>query len=565
MPTRSSGCYTCRKRKIRCDETQPHCKKCATHGVPCPGYRSDKPDRIEFKDLTQDTVVRARGQYKAKEARKTSATSSISTLPFVFVDSPFDLVESGYASSAYDASSPESLSLAVTDRPLSTLVFPPNLLSPVVNRQSMYGAFLDVYMPKAPGGGLDHFELFETIAAMPTTLPALEEGLQALSLVSVGSVNKDEVLLRESSARYGKALASLGKTLAREETFRQDEVLAAVTVLATAALYDHINQGDTAWYKHVQGSLQLIAARGAESITSELGLLLYANARHAALVQTLIARKAPLMAQPQFRILAFKVPVPDSSTGFYDVAIQIPGLLEQHDILVCEPSIIPTTEDIDALLGQCALIESDLRDWYVDWQARSLLQGSEIFDELPIECFTTFTSLCADHTFETAYMFRNFPTAYLTSLYWMCMHFLRTSIQSLYRMRTKVTGDWDFDTDLIVPESELLGYCLDLCKCFPFFCEPMSSSTGHVGMFLPARTAALYFKAEGHWQYMMWLQAVRTTVFNRGMSPPNIRDTTKSLLKQEVAAGMACEHVHCNCRLSQSPSGFSNTSSPSAS
>ncbi|RAL07349.1 Zn(II)2Cys6 transcription factor [Aspergillus homomorphus CBS 101889] len=34
----SSGCVLCRKRKVKCDEGKPGCKRCITHGVPCPGY-----------------------------------------------------------------------------------------------------------------------------------------------------------------------------------------------------------------------------------------------------------------------------------------------------------------------------------------------------------------------------------------------------------------------------------------------------------------------------------------------------------------------------------------------
>ncbi|CDK27137.1 unnamed protein product [Kuraishia capsulata CBS 1993] len=33
-----TGCWTCRKRGIRCDEKKPFCKKCVIHGVKCEGY-----------------------------------------------------------------------------------------------------------------------------------------------------------------------------------------------------------------------------------------------------------------------------------------------------------------------------------------------------------------------------------------------------------------------------------------------------------------------------------------------------------------------------------------------
>src|ERR1700761_7032146 len=79
MPIRSSGCATCRKRKIRCDEGRPGCGRCKTHGVPCPGYRTDKPGGIEFKDQTKITVKKANEQYKTKLPYFTSTWKSDAT------------------------------------------------------------------------------------------------------------------------------------------------------------------------------------------------------------------------------------------------------------------------------------------------------------------------------------------------------------------------------------------------------------------------------------------------------------------------------------------------------
>lgn len=44
----SNACLTCKQRRVRCDERQPGCARCATHGVTCGGYRK-KPVTIRFK------------------------------------------------------------------------------------------------------------------------------------------------------------------------------------------------------------------------------------------------------------------------------------------------------------------------------------------------------------------------------------------------------------------------------------------------------------------------------------------------------------------------------------
>lgn len=43
----SNGCWTCRLRKLKCDEARDTCHRCRRHGIPCAGYSSKKP---EWKD-----------------------------------------------------------------------------------------------------------------------------------------------------------------------------------------------------------------------------------------------------------------------------------------------------------------------------------------------------------------------------------------------------------------------------------------------------------------------------------------------------------------------------------
>ncbi|CEL01302.1 hypothetical protein ASPCAL00888 [Aspergillus calidoustus] len=40
-----TGCLTCRKRRVKCDETKPHCTRCTSTGRKCDGYPSSSPPR----------------------------------------------------------------------------------------------------------------------------------------------------------------------------------------------------------------------------------------------------------------------------------------------------------------------------------------------------------------------------------------------------------------------------------------------------------------------------------------------------------------------------------------
>ena len=530
MPTRSSGCATCRKRKIRCDESRPRCQRCATHGVSCPGYRTEKPGGLEFKDQTSVTVTKAKEQYKTKALNDSTSPWKITTSRPSLPSSPdsndgattnsISIQTQGTSLIPVDEGLTQNQCLVLSDPNSASPIFLP---SPELERARLYGEFISTYLPHtAEGAQHGHFSFFQTIALKRSEQPALQQALDALSSVQVGSLYKDKGLLKQAVGKYATALSSLGNSIKRGDFMHDDDVLAAVTVMAACELYEDIASMGEGWANHVKGSNQLVALRGTESLQSELALLLYSNMRHGSLCHALIQRKAPFMAAPEWRKVAFRVPraIRDSSTLFYDIAIQIPGLLERHDNIDFDsPSAL---SDIDEILADSDELETKLRDWFAGWQARSVLDGRTIHELHPIADFPTFCALCPDRTFTHAYTFPDFLVAYLHSLHWMAMHFLRSNTQSLHKQRHMLLVNWYPSDDEVVPEEELLGYCLDLCQCMPFFVEPISSSTGSIGIFLPLRCCALYFTAHGHWRWLKWIGSVRNSVFVHGLAPPNV-------------------------------------------
>lgn len=234
--------------------------------------------------------------------------------------------------------------------------------------------------------------------------------------MTVGNRTQDPVLLNQAVRTYAQGLRSLTRALSRAEGVKNDDIFATITVFAICELYDAIGATGAGWGKHVKGIEQLIAARGPESIQSPLSHLLFSNARHGALLFALIIRKAPLMARPDWRAVSNRGPTYDASLGFYDVALQIPGLLELGDGLTREERF-PSIEEIDELLLDCKTIHSALLDWYSSWSLTVLVgTGIPVFAEMSIEAFPTFTGLCPDRIFQTAYNFPSFPVAYLASV-----------------------------------------------------------------------------------------------------------------------------------------------------
>lgn len=548
MPLRSSGCQNCRKRKIRCDEARPACQRCKTHGVVCLGYRTNKAGGIEFKDQTDVTVLRVTNEQRSganlkpaprknSDDRRSSASSGLaaptsshcslspaSPIQVTYPDHELNAVALSdtlakrypYITTPSDYPSP-----AYTPVPQLT----PNLtslFSPGVERTRLYQGFIDTYIPINSGPAITegHYVFFRSLANLQSPQPALLHGFDALSLVQLGSVHKDQKLLKQATRQYGRALRALGASIAKGDFLHNDEVLAAVAVLAACELYDEMQDQGSGWQSHVQGANQLVAARGPDSLQSDLSLLLYANMRHGSMCHALIARKAPFMASQEWRNVAFRVPLKkDQSVFFYDWAIQVPGLLERHDNLDlgCEGVL----EEIDDLLVECREMERELKKWFAGWQAVSAIDHGPVCELAPIADFPTFLSLCPDDAFDQAFMFPDFLIGYLQTMYWMTIFELRTAIQSLHKYRHRLLTDWYPDPAEEVAECELFAYVLNLCKSIPYFCEPSCNSSGSIGIFLPLRTAAMYLTAHGHWRLLKWLGCVKNNVFVKGLRPPN--------------------------------------------
>ncbi|EXK81881.1 hypothetical protein FOQG_13750 [Fusarium oxysporum f. sp. raphani 54005] len=58
MPRGRSGCWTCRIRHRRCDESSPECKECSTRSITCHGYDLDPPEWMSNDRLLQEELRR---------------------------------------------------------------------------------------------------------------------------------------------------------------------------------------------------------------------------------------------------------------------------------------------------------------------------------------------------------------------------------------------------------------------------------------------------------------------------------------------------------------------------
>lgn len=451
----------------------------------CPGYRQDAAQGFIFKDVSAYTQNEAHKNY-ARIQHKNSVERVNRHVPSLL------RAADGFTSEISSAN---------------------------VQRVALHNEFLQTYLPRhnsPPSVNPLSFIEMLTFQAPPAQNTALQPAMDALGLVQLGSIAKDERLLKSAVALYGKSLNRLAIDLHRQDLRHSDDVLASTIVLSICELYEEISQSSGGWVRHVDGTNQILKIRGPKNIKSDLALALYSNARNNALVQGLISRKASYMETPGWRNLESTWKPLSFSALFYDSAIQVPGLLERTDALLAKADA--TLEVINVLLTDLSTLETNLRKWFETWESST--GGRPLRILRPVGHFVHFSTHCPDRTLSRAYHFPSFHVGYLNSLYWMCMHALRTCTKQVAGRCLRIDPNWPYREYYDVPEDELLEYVLDLCRCMPFFCEPLSGSIGHIAIFLPMRIAAMSFGPRGMIPWLKWIGTVKNTIFTQGLSPP---------------------------------------------
>ncbi|KAF2163571.1 hypothetical protein M409DRAFT_26181 [Zasmidium cellare ATCC 36951] len=498
MPLRSNGCYKCRSRKIRCDLTRPGCQRCAIHGVKCPGYRTENPGDIEFRDQTGLVWQRAKDNDDLKTGH---------------VSKPLDL---SHDPSPGSSSSEDSL-ISAHQNQLG------RLQSPAANRAQLYSAFMDTYIPQnfLPEESVfkdAHFGWLGMAVSISEPKPALKHALDAISLVQMGSMLNDEQLLRKSVESYTLGLRSLAHALSNPKNVYADDIMAASSVLCQCEMYNEIKQHGQGWLGHLQGLQKIITARGPRALNSQLARMLFYQSTRTSLASSLLSRKTSYYSAPKWLAAQVKVDLHEDYSDSYRSGQQIPGLLERCDNLdVDSPHIM---DDIEDLLYDCETLLSGMKAEVAMLSSRTVKNGKACFTLADITNFTAFTTLVQDRTLDRAYWFSSYLNCYLYSQYWLRMFLLRGCTQQVHSLRQQVVPGWNPEKEAAVSETEVLGYVMNLCRCIPYLVEPSNCTIGCICSFFPVHIATQYFRDHGHWQWVEWARCVRNAIFSKGFSIP---------------------------------------------
>ncbi|KAF2439949.1 hypothetical protein P171DRAFT_421252 [Karstenula rhodostoma CBS 690.94] len=232
----STGCKTCRQRKIKCDERPGGCVKCADKGHQCPGY-----ERI-IDRLFQDESAAVE-----QKARKSKAKALIAR---------------------DEREQAEKARRAVVR--ISDAIGAP-LLCPLIDRgiaffMKNYAAGVDL-PPISSAAYNRHLSTFGFH-------PIVATAMAALGLAGTANLLMDHGLKHEATRWYLDALNMTNKALVNPSDAKSDHTLLA-TMLLSLFESTHNEFSFQGWMQHVQGSASLVRMRGMAQFQTPAGRRMY--------------------------------------------------------------------------------------------------------------------------------------------------------------------------------------------------------------------------------------------------------------------------------------------------
>ncbi|ORY15122.1 hypothetical protein BCR34DRAFT_189074 [Clohesyomyces aquaticus] len=469
MPKRSTGCFTCRTRKVRCDEAKPECNTCLRRGTKCPGYRPLQGFYIHTfeKESNRPVVVkedenRYRYDYQSPQQGTSDGHQTVIQLrasEFVPVDAPV-----------------------------------PRQVSPVaVERVQHLSNFVSLYLPKWESETLTPpSALMLSLPSMPASQKVLQASLDALAAAQLAVSGRKFPLINRSRSLYSTALSQLMRRITQPKPSQDEETLLATYLLALYEVFVGVSEGRGFFY-HVQGLLRLLKQRGPASINSRLLIGIFHGIRYFSLTIGFHLRKASMLDSLEWLQVTSTEKLNPWVT-LMDICICIPRLFERTDALTRAAA---SPDEFEKVIVDSQVLAERGFAWFAEYE-----KDGPRYKEVDIAFFEGFQqSFCDDPMYTRAFLFDSWATSNTYLLYWMSMLILRSNsfllVRRFHRLEPKQLFLWD---------RELAGYADCICRGVPFGCRSSGGYTGRFSTMTPLVVAKKYFEAKNATREAAWCE-----------------------------------------------------------
>ncbi|KAJ1711705.1 hypothetical protein NYO67_6146 [Aspergillus flavus] len=256
IPFKSTGCNTCRRRKVKCDEAKPECLRCVKNGHVCTGYERSRVFIHKSSNAMEDGAQKFTRRPKA--------------LLNDLITHQVDQVEPGV----------------------------PQLNTNVEVRSQLFQSFIDRYLPQSQYiRDRTGKNILQTLPDLSGSSLLIDKAVVALSTAFLAKQNQDRHLLQNSTKIYGNAIQMLYGKISSGRALGKD-VLYTTIIFQIYELINCSPPGFGAWIAHVQGSSAIIKQCSGQDDETAASRLFRRQLKFVTLCDAIGKRKAPDFYNP---------------------------------------------------------------------------------------------------------------------------------------------------------------------------------------------------------------------------------------------------------------------------
>ncbi|KAF2462353.1 hypothetical protein BDY21DRAFT_418252 [Lineolata rhizophorae] len=324
VPGRSKGCHTCRKRRVKCDETKPTCKRCEKSGYWCAGYERE----LQFVHSSTSPLP--------SSSRSTSGDAQAAPQTSVV---PIRGGRRPPPPPAVPCSVPDELSLEA---------FQGDVCLAFLFENFVWRSYGTPWLELAAKGKLDALS---------------SQACQALARSNFGRAFHDAELQTSGAVEYGAALQALRPMLS--DPSRPDFTSLVVPVLILL-MHSGLHEDRDGSAYHVRGLFTLLSVCGPEAFQEQPLRSAFESCRSALIVSGLLTRRRTFFEDDRWKDVPWANDPWNKSQQNHlaDILSHVPGFLDDEARLSQEPS-----EEARAnLLAGIRLQLSKLFRWRYAWE-----------------------------------------------------------------------------------------------------------------------------------------------------------------------------------------------------
>ncbi|KAI5458841.1 hypothetical protein BGZ63DRAFT_392149 [Mariannaea sp. PMI_226] len=343
---RSKGCSNCRKRRVKCDEEQPVCRRCQRWNFECDGPRGlTIIQEVIKKPQPKDRQGSRLGLAKRHDASRSGLNSAHASLRPSLRVVGFDV---------YICYTRENLR---RDGFIFTAI------------QGIRPVDVTLTRSNVPACRISH------------------QAILSLATILFGTQHQQSDILGQGYNMYGDALRQLNQALGDTTRYTSDEVIVAVAVLAVTELL--MPSGPENFLPHMSGLERLIALRDPYSFWSQQTPGFREGLRFMILYASLRLRRSSIFAEADWmkaiRANLSEHQIPEQE--LYDILAFCTVLIAERDVMMANWHLdaAASTQKRNELEEQGHALLAQLHDWKMRW-------GNNKHLEHYLEIYTTSNS-----------------------------------------------------------------------------------------------------------------------------------------------------------------------------